>query len=179
MSGDDREPIGRKGKPAGRKPARARPVRRSRRDDDYEEYEEEIDDEYEDDDDYEEERESRMSRKAPPRKANKGGKKSARRRLFWLLVKLFVVFLILLGIYAVYLNKQIHDRIDGGKVWQLPAAVYGRQVNLEPDMQISKAEMVGLLEGTQYREVTRITRPGEFTVHANYIDLLRRPFDFP
>ena len=45
MSGDDREPIGRKGKPAGRKPARARPVRRSRRDDDYEEYEEEIDDE--------------------------------------------------------------------------------------------------------------------------------------
>ena len=179
MSGDDREPIGRKGKPAGRKPARARPVRRSRRDDDYEEYEEEIDDEYEDDDEYEEEQGSRMSRKAAPRKAKKGGKKSVKRRIFWLLVKLFIVFLILLGIYAFYLNKQIHDRIDGGKVWQLPAAVYGRQVNLEPDMQISKAEMVGLLEGTQYREVTRITRPGEFTVHANYIDLLRRPFDFP
>ncbi|RBQ35819.1 penicillin-binding protein 1B [Rahnella aquatilis] len=176
MSGDDREPIGRKGKPAGRKPARARPVRHSRRDDDYEE---EIDDEYEDDDEYEEEQGSRMSRKAAPRKAKKGGKKSVKRRIFWLLVKLFIVFLILLGIYAFYLNKQIHDRIDGGKVWQLPAAVYGRQVNLEPDMQISKAEMVGLLEGTQYREVTRITRPGEFTVHANYIDLLRRPFDFP
>lgn len=32
--------------------------------------------------------------------------------------------------------------------------VHGRQVNLEPDMQISKAEMVGLLEGTQYHEVT-------------------------
>lgn len=64
-----------------------------------------------------------MSRKAPPRKANKG-KKSARRRLFWLLVKLFVVFLILLGIYAVYLNKQIHDRIDGGKVWQLPGGAW-------------------------------------------------------
>ena len=123
-----------------------------------------------------------MSRKAAPRKAKKGGKggkKSFKRRLFWLLVKLFVVFLILLGIYAVYLNREIHSRIDGGKVWQLPAAVYGRQVNLEPDMAISKAEMVGLLEGTQYREVTRITRPGEFTVHANYIDMLRRPFDFP
>ena len=36
MSGDDREPIGRKGKPAGRKPPRSRPVR-SRRDDDDEE----------------------------------------------------------------------------------------------------------------------------------------------
>ncbi|MBF7994477.1 bifunctional glycosyl transferase/transpeptidase [Rahnella laticis] len=180
MSGDDREPIGRKGKPAGRKPARTRPVRRSRRDDDYDEYEEEeLDDEYEDEDDYEEERGSRMSRKAPPRKAKKGGKKSLKRRIFWLLVKLFIVFAILLGIYAVYLNREIHSRIDGGKVWQLPAAVYGRQVNLEPDMSISKAEMVGLLEGTQYREVTRITRPGEFTVHANYIDLLRRPFDFP
>ncbi|MFO6297766.1 bifunctional glycosyl transferase/transpeptidase [Rahnella selenatireducens] len=180
MSGDDREPIGRKGKPARRKPARTRPVRRSRRDDDYDEYEEEeLDDEYEDEDDYEEERGSRMSRKSPPRKAKKGGKKSLKRRIFWLLVKLFIVFAILLGIYAVYLNREIHSRIDGGKVWQLPAAVYGRQVNLEPDMSISKAEMVGLLEGTQYREVTRITRPGEFTVHANYIDLLRRPFDFP
>jgi penicillin-binding protein 1B len=185
MSGDDREPIGRKGKPAGRKPSRSRPVRR-RRDDDYEEFDDDYEDDRETDDDYDDEedtrRESRMSRKAAPRKAAKSGKsgkpRSRKRWWFWLLFKLFIIFAILMGIYGFYLNTEIRGRIDG-KVWQLPAAVYGRQVNLEPDMPYSKKEMINLLEGTQYRQVTRITRPGEFTVAANSIDLLRRPFDFP
>lgn len=39
--------------------------------------------------------------------------------------------------------------------------------------------MVNLLEGMQYRQVSRITRPGEFSVNGDNIDLLRRPFDFP
>src|SRR5476651_2318910 len=184
MSGDDREPIGRKGKPAGLKPSRARPVRH-RRDDDDEEFDNDYEDDQEtDDDDYEEDnrRESRMTRKAAPRKAaksdNSGKPRSRKRWWFWLLFKLFIIFAIVMGIYGFYLNTEIRGRIDG-KVWQLPAAVFGRQVNLEPDMPYSKKEMVNLLEGTQYRQVTRITRPGEFTVAANSIDLLRRPFDFP
>ena len=80
--------------------------------------------------------------------------------------------------YGVYLDSAIRSRIDG-KVWQLPAAVYGRMVNLEPGMAYNKKEMIALLEGTQYRQVTRMTRPGEFTVQANSIELIRRPFDFP
>ncbi|MWL74516.1 bifunctional glycosyl transferase/transpeptidase, partial [Escherichia coli] len=75
-------------------------------------------------------------------------------------------------------DQKIRSRIDG-KVWQLPAAVYGRMVNLEPDMSISKNEMVKLLEATQYRQVTKMTRPGEFTVQAKSIEMIRRPFDFP
>ena len=84
----------------------------------------------------------------------------------------------LIAIYGVYLDQKIRSRIDG-KVWQLPAAVYGRMVNLEPDMTISKNEMVKLLEATQYRQVSKMTRPGEFTVQANSIEMIRRPFDFP
>jgi len=57
--------------------------------------------------------------------------------------------------------------------------VYGRMVNLEPDMSISKNEMVKLLQATQYRQVTKMTRPGEFTVQAKSIEMIRRPFDFP
>ena len=64
--------------------------------------------------------------------------------------KLAIVFAVLIAIYGVYLDQKIRSRIDG-KVWQLPAAVYGRMVNLEPDMTISKNEMVKLLEATQYR----------------------------
>ncbi|MCP1112482.1 bifunctional glycosyl transferase/transpeptidase [Enterobacter bugandensis] len=161
MAGNDREPIGRKGKPA--RPAKEKVSRRRLRDEDY-------DDDYEDD--YEDE-------EPMPRKGKgKGRKPRGKRGWFWLLLKLFIVFVVLIAIYGVYLDQKIRSRIDG-KVWQLPAAVYGRMVNLEPDMSISKNEMVKLLQATQYRQVTKMTRPGEFTVQAKSIEMIRRPFDFP
>ncbi|QBC04120.1 bifunctional glycosyl transferase/transpeptidase [Enterobacter cloacae] len=161
MAGNDREPIGRKGKPT--RPAKEKVSRRRLRDEDY-------DDDYEDD--YEDE-------EPMPRKGKgKGRKPRGKRGWFWLLLKLFIVFVVLMAIYGVYLDQKIRSRIDG-KVWQLPAAVYGRMVNLEPDMSISKNEMVKLLEATQYRQVSKMTRPGEFTVQANSIEMIRRPFDFP
>lgn len=116
-----------------------------------------------------------------PRKGKgkgKGRKPRGKRGWLWLLLKLAIVFAVLIAIYGVYLDQKIRSRIDG-KVWQLPAAVYGRMVNLEPDMTISKNEMVKLLEATQYRQVSKMTRPGEFTVQANSIEMIRRPFDFP
>ncbi|MBL5966547.1 bifunctional glycosyl transferase/transpeptidase [Lelliottia amnigena] len=161
MAGNDREPIGRKGKPA--RPAKEKVSRRRLSDEDY-------DDDYEDDDEDQE---------PMPRKGKgKGQKPRGRRGWFWLLLKLFIVFVALMAIYGVYLDQKIRSRIDG-KVWQLPAAVYGRMVNLEPDMSISKNEMVKLLEATQYRQVTKMTRPGEFTVQTKSIEMIRRPFDFP
>lgn len=161
MAGNDREPIGRKGKPT--RPVKEKVSRRRLRDEDY-------DDDYEDD--YEDE-------EPMPRKGKgKGRKPRGKRGWFWLLLKLFIVFVVLMAIYGVYLDQKIRSRIDG-KVWQLPAAVYGRMVNLEPDMSISKNEMVKLLEATQYRQVSKMTRPGEFTVQAKSIEMIRRPFDFP
>ena len=164
MAGDDREPIGRKGRPS--RPTKQKVTRRRVREEDY-------DDEY-DDDDYEDE-------KPVPRKAKakgKGGKPRRKSSWLWLLVKLGIVFAVLIAAYGVYLDQKIRSRIDG-KVWELPAAVYGRMVNLEPDMQISKNEMVRLLNATQYRQVSAMTRPGEYTVQANSIEMIRRPFDFP
>ncbi|HCA9134103.1 TPA: bifunctional glycosyl transferase/transpeptidase [Klebsiella quasipneumoniae] len=162
MAGDDREPIGRKGRPS--RPTKQKVTRRRVREEDY-------DGEY-DDDDYEDE-------KPVPRKAKgKGGKPRRKRSWLWLLVKLGIVFAVLIAAYGVYLDQKIRSRIDG-KVWELPAAVYGRMVNLEPDMQISKNEMVRLLNATQYRQVSAMTRPGEYTVQANSIEMIRRPFDFP
>ncbi|MEX9252877.1 bifunctional glycosyl transferase/transpeptidase [Pseudenterobacter timonensis] len=158
MAGNDREPIGRKGRPA--RPAKEK-VSRRLRDEDY-------------DDGYDDEERKPARRK----KGGKEGKPRGKRGWFWLLLKLFIVFVVLLAIYGVYLDQKIRSRIDG-KVWQLPAAVYGRMVNLEPDMPITKKEMVTLLEATQYRQVTKMTRPGEFTVQAKSIEMIRRPFDFP
>ena len=161
MSGNDREPIGRKGKPL---PPRSSAGRGRRRD-----IEQDIDqDDFNDDEE-----------EAPVPRKGKGGKppRGKRRWLGWV-IKLFLVFVVVMAAWGIYLDSEIRSRIDG-KVWQLPATVYGRMVSLEPGMAYNKSEMVALLEGTQYREVSRITRPGEFSVKGNTIDLLRRPFDFP
>ncbi len=53
----------------------------------------------------------------------------------------------------IYILK-LKERLDGN-VWELPAAVYGRTVNLEPGMNYSQKEMVSLLEGMQYRHVNK------------------------
>lgn len=111
-------------------------------------------------------------------KTKKSRKPGLIRRLFGLTVKLGIVAVALLAFYGVYLDSQIRSRIDG-KVWDLPAAVYGRMVNLEPGMSYSQKEMVDLLNGMQYRNVTKITRPDEYSVQGSTIELLRRPFDFP
>lgn len=177
MSDFDREPTGRRGSKASARKKRGRSDRRRRRDEDYDddiEYDDEFGDDEPDDDDYDDEEDSpRMSKKG---RKNKPPKR--RWRWFWFLVKLGIVMAILLGIYGVYLAGKISDRLDG-KVWDLPAAVYGRTVNLEPGMDYSLNEMVKLLEGMQYRKVTKITRAGEFSVTGNTIQMLRRPFDFP
>jgi penicillin-binding protein 1B len=108
----------------------------------------------------------------------KAKKRSLLRRLMGLACKLFLVIAAFLIVYGIYLDSQIRERIDG-KVWDLPAAVYGRMINLEPGMAYSQKEMVALLEGTQYRKVDMITQAGDFTVKGNQIEMLRRPFDFP
>ncbi|HAT1645315.1 TPA: bifunctional glycosyl transferase/transpeptidase [Raoultella planticola] len=164
MAGDDREPIGRKGKPS--RPAKQKVTRRRVRDEDY-------DDDYDDDDDEYEDQEP-----MPKKAKGKGNKPRRKHTWLWLLFKLGIVVAVLVAAYGVYLDQKIRSRIDG-KVWELPAAVYGRMVNLEPDMQISKNEMVRLLNATQYRQVSAMTRPGEYTVQANSIEMIRRPFDFP
>lgn len=156
MAGNDREPIGRKSRSS--RPEKQKVSRHRTRDDD---------------DDYDDGGSTRTARKKSRRR-----KPSIGRTLLWLLVKLFIVFIVLFVAYGIYLDQKIRDRIDG-KVWDLPAAVYGRMVNLEPDMPYSKQEMVKLLEATQYRQVTRMTRPGEFTVKGSSIEMIRRPFDFP
>lgn len=173
MAGNDREPIGRKGKESTRRASRKTPIRRRRDEDDYDDDFEE----YDDDDSDDEYQDNDGEDGVPPRKV-KPRPPRKKRRWLGLFIKLGLVIAVLLAVYGVYLDSQIRSRIDG-KVWELPAAVYGRMVNLEPGMPYSRKEMISLLEGMQYRQVTRATRPGEFTVQASSIEILRRPFDFP
>ena len=174
MSGKDFEPIGRRSKKAADKKQSSSRRRRDRDDYDDEDLyqDDDIEEQYLDDEDEEE----HMAKKGSKNKKTR--KVKSKWRWFWLLVKLMIVFAVLLAAYGFYLNQQIKERLDG-KVWDLPAAVYGRMVNLEPGMDYSQAEMTRLLEGMQYRKVSKITTSGEFVVRGNTIEILRRPFNFP
>ncbi|WP_241622522.1 bifunctional glycosyl transferase/transpeptidase [Rosenbergiella australiborealis] len=161
MSGNDREPIGRKGKLASKGKSQSA----SQRNTQYQE----------DQDSYDEENTSLPATK----KRGKTPRKSQKKRSWLgLLLKIILVVAAVIAAWGVYLDAEIRHRIDG-RVWDLPATVYGRMVSLEPGMAFDRKDMIALLEGTQYRQVTKISRPGEFSVKGNSIELLRRPFDFP
>ncbi|MFP3014103.1 MAG: bifunctional glycosyl transferase/transpeptidase [Arsenophonus sp.] len=97
---------------------------------------------------------------------------------FLLFIKIIIVLILLISVYGVYLYQKISERLDG-KVWSLPAAVYGRLVNLEPGMNYTKEDVIRLLNAIQYQQVNKITLPGEYIVKDNTIEVLRRPFSFP
>ncbi|PQQ39709.1 bifunctional glycosyl transferase/transpeptidase, partial [Photorhabdus luminescens] len=94
MSGEDRQPIGRKGK---KLVSRSKgPLKRRYR----------LDDNGYEDDDYDDEEDQPMTTKGmysrPPKK---------KWRWFWLLFKIFIIFAVLLAAYGVYLDAKIRDRI--------------------------------------------------------------------
>ncbi|UDG81666.1 Penicillin-binding protein 1B [Candidatus Profftia lariciata] len=105
-------------------------------------------------------------------------KNFSKHKLFIFFIKITLSIFIVLVIYGIYLDQKIRLRING-QVWQFPATVYGRIVDLESDISYSKEEIINLLEGIQYRKVVNITHPGEFSINDNNIDLIRRPFNFP
>lgn len=113
------------------------------------------------------------------RSAKKVKKKTLWRRLWSFLFKVFLVFAAVAIIYGIYLDQQIKERIDGN-VWELPAAVYGQIIDLEPDSEYSLSDVVTMLVGAQYRQQdTKATRPGEFIVTNDTVQIYRRPFTFP
>nr|WP_216819466.1 MULTISPECIES: bifunctional glycosyl transferase/transpeptidase [unclassified Gilliamella] len=119
------------------------------------------------------------TKKTTNKKASKNNNKSWWRRIWWLLFKLFLIFIAVTVVYGIYLDQQIKERIDGN-VWELPAAVYGQIVDLEPDSDYSLSDIVTLLKGAQYRQQDhKTTRPGEFIVQNDAVEIYRRPFTFP
>jgi penicillin-binding protein 1B len=111
-------------------------------------------------------------------KKSKAAKVSFKRKLIYFLLKIALVIITVIAIYGIYLDQKIKERIDG-TVWELPVAVYGQIVNLEPGEDYSLDKVVSILNGAQYRQVSVATRPGEFVVKNESIEIYRRPFAFP
>lgn len=123
------------------------------------------------------------STKTTKKRSSKKNKKTKNptlwRRFLVLLFKLFLVLVSVAIIYGIYLDQQIKERIDGD-VWELPAAIYGQIIDFEPDSEYSLNDVVAILVGAQYRQQeTKATRPGEFIVSNDAVEIYRRPFTFP
>lgn len=97
---------------------------------------------------------------------------------FFFIIKLGIVLSAILSLCYIYLDLMIKQRVDG-QVWELPAAIYGRMINLEPGMPYTQKELIVLLDAMQYRNVIVPRHAGEYSVQADTIELIRRSFDFP
>lgn len=111
-------------------------------------------------------------------KINKKKPQNKKRSFVLFLLKIILIFAAIIAVYGIYLDQQIKEKIDGN-VWQLPAAVYGKIIKLEPNDCYNQNEIITLLVSSQYRQVRMTTKPGEFVVNRNYIEIYRRPFSFP
>ncbi|MGP1930513.1 MAG: bifunctional glycosyl transferase/transpeptidase [Arsenophonus sp. ET-YP4-MAG3] len=97
---------------------------------------------------------------------------------FWFFIKIIIILVLFIGLYGIYLYQKISKCLNG-KIWDLPAAIYSRMINLEPGMNYNKEEIIRLLNSIEYRQVNKITSPGEYIIKNNTIEVLRRPFSFP
>ncbi|MFD1006582.1 penicillin-binding protein 1B [Oceanisphaera ostreae] len=117
-----------------------------------------------------------MAKQTRSKKSKKKPVKTSRR--WWsLLLKLTLVFAVLMGIFGIYLDSQVRERFDGQK-WALPALVYSRPLELFPDQRLSHDQMVRELQLLNYRKVASPSRPGEYSVGSNRIEIHRRSFNF-
>ncbi|WP_427978961.1 penicillin-binding protein 1B [Agarivorans sp.] len=116
-------------------------------------------------------------RRASSAKNKSSAKSSWSKRLWQLSWKLGVVVMVMLLAWGVLLDSKIQQRFSGDK-WQLPAAVYGRELQLYPGLRLSRKELQDELALLNYRKVKRARRGGEYAVSQTRIEVVRRQFEF-
>ncbi len=110
-------------------------------------------------------------------------KKPARRASLWrslpwhLLVAVFLVGLIVLGIWLAALDREIRQQFEGRR-WNLPAQVYARPLELHAGLRLGVDDVQRELAGLGYRAAARADTHATFTRSGNRIELVTRPFAF-
>ncbi|QTM69472.1 penicillin-binding protein 1B, partial [Buchnera aphidicola (Hormaphis cornu)] len=87
-------------------------------------------------------------------------------------------FFLIFTIYILYWYGQLRFYLSRSYS-QMPALIYGRIVNLDPNVFHTKKEIISILNNNGYRNVRYLTSPGEFYIYRNSIDFIRRSFCFP
>jgi len=113
-------------------------------------------------------------------KRKKSGKPQSRGwigRLWRLGLLLTGVFLGLLVPWVVYLNYQVTTEFEGRK-WDLPSRVYSRALDLYPGLALPIPDLEMELRASGYHASGQVSRPGQYRVSGNTVEIYRRPFRF-
>ena len=95
-----------------------------------------------------------------------------------LLFKLMLVIAVIGAGYLVYLDARITSTFDD-KMWELPAKVYARPLELFAGAQLSPDDLAYELEVLGYRKVSAASSPGQVARNRGRFDIYTRGFDFP
>ncbi len=99
-----------------------------------------------------------------------------RTRHFFL--KLFLVLLVAGAMLLAYLDAKITSTfID--KMWELPAKVYARPLELFAGARLDAQDLAYELEVLGYRKVARTSGPGQVARNRDRFEIFTRGFDFP
>ena len=92
-------------------------------------------------------------------------------------IKLGLVGLVVLAVFAVYLDAVVQEKFSG-KRWTVPAKVYARPLELFVGQKLAKDEFLKELDALGYRRENAVAGPGGVSVAGNTIELHSRGFQF-
>jgi penicillin-binding protein 1B len=91
--------------------------------------------------------------------------------------KLGLVALVVLAVFAVYLDAVVQEKCSG-KRWTVPAKVYARPLELFVGQKLAKDDFLKELDALGYRRENAVAGPGGVSVAGNNIELHSRGFQF-
>ncbi len=92
-------------------------------------------------------------------------------------IKLSLVGLVVLAVFAVYLDAVVQEKFSG-KRWTVPAKVYARPLELFVGQKLAKTDFLKELDALGYRREGAVSGPGGVSVAVNSIELFSRGFQF-
>ncbi|QFU74508.1 penicillin-binding protein 1B [Halioglobus maricola] len=95
-----------------------------------------------------------------------------------ILAKLFVVALVIGAGFLIYLDARITSTFTD-KMWELPAKVYARPLELYVGAELSPDDLAYELEVLGYRKVRHASGPGQVARNRNRFEIFTRGFNFP
>ena len=123
---------------------------------------------------------SRKSKKKKPGK-KRNTKKSWSINLRISRRSVVVTFLILFGfftLYLIYLDQKITDKFEG-RIWQLPAHVYARPLELFHGKSISLEQLSYELDYLSYQKIKQLpSKPAQYRQWDNNFEIKTREFEF-
>ena len=129
---------------------------------------------------------SKSSKKSSAKPARRNLKSTKKTRKNWkryflnrFTLYFVLIFTVLFGLYLVYLDHQISQKMSG-RIWSLPSYIYARPMELYEDKRLSVTELQNELKSVGYHKTSnRPEKPGEYRIlKGAHFEIISRDFTF-